>query len=395
MSQSILTVNVGSSSIKTALFHSDDGNALRRIGGASVSGLPDRPHLTVKDAAGTVTTDRALAAPAAGRDPQDAALDPLMDWLDRVTADAPLAAIGHRVVHGGPDFAEPVRVDDRVLDRLAAFVPLAPLHQPHNLAAIRAFRARVADVPHIACFDTAFHQGKPWRAKTFPLPPAYFARNIRRYGFHGLSYDYIARTLPEVAGHLPRRTVAAHLGNGASLCALLDGRSVATSMGLTALDGLPMGTRTGAIDPGLVLYLIQDEGMSPDAVADLLYHHGGLKGMSGLSNDMTVLRASDDPQVVRTLDYYAYRVAQGIAALAVDLGGLDAVVFTAGIGQNDPGVRAGVARHLAWMGTELDDAANDAGGPCLHTPDSRVGLWAIATDEAGMIARHTLAQARR
>mgnify|MGYP006274693141 CR=1 FL=1 len=392
MTRSVLAVNVGSSSVKAALYRTSDDATLTLHAQADVTGIPKAMRFRTKDADGRVTADETLPAHPAHADHagQERAFDRVHDWYAAETADAPLAAVGHRVVHGGPDFAEPVRIDDAVLARLNAYIPLAPSHQPHNLSAIQTLRAHAPDVPHVACFDTAFHQTQPWRAKTFALPRSYYDRGIRRYGFHGLSYDYIAETLPDMAGALPSRCVVAHLGHGVSLCALKDGQSVATTMGLTALDGLPMGKRSGAIDPGAVLHLIETEGMTPAAVADLLYKKSGLLGLSGESDDMADLLNSASDAAADAVAFFCYRVAQGIASLAVDLNGLDAVVFTAGIGENAAPVRAAVAGHLSWLGADLEPAANERGGPALHAAGSNVALWVIPTDEAAMIARHAL-----
>ncbi|MEY9787148.1 acetate kinase [Sinorhizobium fredii] len=303
-----------------------------------------------------------------------------------------LRAIGHRVVHGGPDYAQPVLIDATVLDRLASYQDLAPLHQPNNLAPIRLAMEINPDVPQVACFDTAFHRGHPEHADCYALPRALYDQGVRRYGFHGLSYEYIAERLHEIAPEAAGgKVIVAHLGSGASMCALRDGQSVESTMGFTALDGLPMGTRPGQLDPGVVLYLISERGMSADAVSDLLYHEAGLKGLSGISNDMRELLASDEPRAAFAIAHFVHRCRLNAGMLAAALGGLDAFVFTAGVGENSAPIRARIAEGLAWLGTELDPAANDAGGALISTATSRVALHVIPTDEELMIARHTLA----
>jgi acetate kinase len=300
-------------------------------------------------------------------------------------------AVGHRVVHGGPDYATPVRVTDDVLAALERLVPLAPLHQPLNLGPIRMIQARFPDTPNVACFDTAFHRGHPEVADRYALPDALYQEGVRRYGFHGLSYEYIARTLPRVAPDVARgAVVVAHLGSGASLCALREGRSMDSTMGFTALDGVPMGTRCGQIDPGVILYLLMEKGWSAKQVEHLLYHDAGLRGLSGISNDVRDLLASDAPGARLALDYFVYRIGREIASLAGALGGLDALVLTAGVGENSPDMRARICGAAGWLGIELDGAANRDGGPRISTPASRVGAWVIPTDEERMIAEHTL-----
>jgi acetate kinase len=296
------------------------------------------------------------------------------------------------VVHGGVEFATPVRIDQAVLAKLDALCPLAPLHQPHNLAGIRAVAAAQPDLPQVACFDTAFHRAHPELADWFALPRRFHDDGIRRYGFHGLSYEYIARTLPSVAPRLAdARVVVAHLGSGASMCAMQAGRSIDSTMGFTALDGLPMGTRCGALDPGVVLHLIRAYGMDADGIEAMLYHECGLKGVSGISNDMRDLLASDDPHAAQAVDLFVWHIARNLGALAAALGGLDAFVFTAGIGERSPEIRAKVCERAAWLGIALDDAANRAGGPRISSAASKVAVLAIPTDEEQMIARHTLA----
>jgi acetate kinase len=302
------------------------------------------------------------------------------------------SAVGHRVVHGGPDYTSPVLINAEVLARLERYVSLAPLHQPHNLAPIRSILTNLPRLPQVACFDTAFHRDHAAVADHFSIPQALYAEGVRRYGFHGLSYEYIASRLPEVAPEVAgRRVIVAHLGSGASMCALAGGRSVESTMGFTALDGLPMGTRPGQIDPGVILYLFDQKKMTAAAVQDFLYRECGLKGLSGISNDMRELLSSTDPRAAFALDYFCYRVALQAGMLAAALGGLDAFVFTAGIGENSAEIRARIAARLGWLGAVLDAKANGAHALCISAPDSRLGLYVIPTDEELMIARHTLA----
>jgi acetate kinase len=307
-----------------------------------------------------------------------------------------LLGVGHRVVHGGVEFAAPVRVTPAVLAKLEALCPLAPLHQPHNLAGIHAVAAVQPDLPQVACFDTAFHRGHPELADWYALPRAFYDDGIRRYGFHGLSYEYIASVLPEVAPAIAEgRVVVAHLGSGASMCAIQAGRSQDSTMGFTALDGLLMGTRCGALDPGVVRHLLRAYGMDADAIERMLYQECGLKGVSGISNDMRTLLASADPRAAYTVDLFVWRICRELGALAAVLGGLDGVVFTAGIGERSAEIRARVCARAAWLGIALDDQANQVGGPRISTAASAVAVYAIPTDEEQMIARHTLALLRR
>ncbi len=292
----------------------------------------------------------------------------------------------------GSDFAAPVMIDDSVLAALEKLVPLAPLHQPANLAGIRAVRIHHPALPQVACFDTAFHHGHPELADRFALPEAYYREGIRRYGFHGLSYEYIAGRLPDIAPEIAdRRVIVAHLGNGASLCALKAGRSIDSTMGFTALDGLPMGTRCGALDAGVVIHLLREKGMAADEVEALLYHDSGLRGLSGISSDVRELLASPEPAAKRALDYFVYQIARHLGALAAVLEGVDAVVFTAGIGEHSAEIRARICARLSWLGLHLDAAANRDGGPRISAPDSPISAWVIPTDEEMMIGRHTLA----
>ncbi|NRP22122.1 Acetate kinase [Ensifer adhaerens] len=384
----LLVVNAGSSSLKFQLFGIADAGLIRQIKG-QIGGIGTRPRLQAKSADGAVLVDRSYEADAVRDLP--AAIAAARDWLLTLEGFT-LRAIGHRVVHGGPDYAAPVLIDAAVLDRLASYQDLAPLHQPNNLAPIRQAMAINPDVPQVACFDTAFHHGHPEEVNCYAMPRRFYDEGVRRYGFHGLSYEYIAEHLGEVAPRDARgRVIVAHLGSGASMCALRDGHSVETTMGFTALDGLPMGTRPGQLDPGVVLYLILQRGMSAKAVSDLLYHDAGLKGLSGVSNDMRDLLASNDPHAKLAIDHFVYRCGLNAGMLAAALGGIDAFVFTAGVGENSAPIRARIAEGLAWLGAELDPVANDSGATLISTASSRVALYVLPTDEELMIARHTLA----
>jgi acetate kinase len=390
----ILVVNAGSSSIKFSLFEIADGHALRLASKGQLDGIGTQPRLRVRDAQGTVLADE--KSPAAEVPDVPAAMTRVGGWLTAHLGGTLPMAVGHRVVHGGPSYTMPMRVTEDVLAALDRLVPLAPLHQPLNLAPIRMIQARFPDTPNVACLDTAFHRGHPEVADRYALPDALYQEGVRRYGFHGLSYEYIAQTLPRVAPAIARgAVVVAHLGSGASLCAMRDGRSVDSTMGFTALDGVPMGTRCGQLDPGVVLYLLMEKGWTAKQVEQLLYHEAGLRGLSGVSNDVRDLLASDTPGARLALDYFVYRIGREIGSLTGALGGLDALVLTAGIGENSPEMRARICDRARWLGIELDEAANRKGGPRISTPTSRVGVWVIPTDEERMIAEHTLAVVAR
>jgi acetate kinase len=382
----ILVVNTGSSSLKFQIFGLADGGLERQFRG-QIDGIGVRPRLKAADGAGTIVVDRSYGSEEVGDLP--AAIAKTREWL-RTLAGFELRAIGHRVVHGGPEFDRAVLIGKAILDRLARYQTLAPLHQPNNLAPIRLAMEIDPDVPQVACFDTAFHRGHATHTDCYALPRALYDEGIRRYGFHGLSYEYIAQRLSEVAPEIAGgRVIVAHLGSGASMCALAAGHSIESTMGFTALDGLPMATRPGQLDPGVVLHLIEEKGMAPAEVTRLLYNGGGLKGLSGVSNDMRDLLASRDPGAAFAIDHFVHRCALHAGQLAAALGGLDAFVFTAGIGEHSPAVRARLAERLGWLGASLDPAANDAGGARISTPESRVALLVIPTDEELMIARHT------
>ncbi|QYY32219.1 acetate/propionate family kinase [Cupriavidus pinatubonensis] len=390
----ILVVNAGSSSVKVSVYtvpeaahdNADINPVLSAHG--QIESIGVAPRLRASMADGHVVADESF--PVAQVADHDAAFRLIRLVLSVGLRDNPPVAIGHRVVHGGSDFAQAVRIDDDVISRLEALIPLAPLHQPHNLTAIRAVRKAAPDLLQVACFDTAFHAGHDMLAQLIALPYEYYERGIRRYGFHGLSYEYIARRLGQVAPDVAAgRVIVAHLGNGASLCAMRDGRSVESTMGLTALDGMPMGTRCGSIDPGAVLWLAQ-QGMTADAIQTMLYGASGLKGLSGVSSDMRALLASEEPRARLAVDFYAYRAAQEIGKLAVTLGGLDTLVFTAGIGANSPPVRARICAHLTDLfGISLDNAANNDNSQRVSSDASRVPVLVLPTDEEGMIALST------
>ena len=385
--KAIAVLNAGSSSLKFSVFYQQGGELELRLRG-QCEAIFSQPHFIARDAAGQTLDERLWdEGTQLGH---DGALAHLMAFLHTQAGDAKLVGVGHRVVHGGLEYAQPVRVDEAVLRALDRYVPLAPLHQPHNLATIRAVAAQTPDLPQVACFDTAFHRGNPELAQMFALPYELHQAGVRRYGFHGLSYEYIASVLPRVdARAAAGRTVVLHLGSGASMCALAGGKSVASTMGFTAVDGLPMGTRSGNLDPGVVLYLMDDRGMDTRAVEKLLYQQSGLLGVSGIASDMRTLLASDAPRARLAIDLFVYRIARELGSLAAALGGLDALVFTAGIGENSPEIRARICRAAAWLGVELDEAANAVGAQRVSSAASRVAAWTIPTNEELMIARHT------
>ena len=390
----ILVVNAGSSSVKVSVYvvpesaHENIDIQPTLAAHGQIEGIGVAPRLVARMADGRTVADERF--PLEQIADHDAAFRLIRLTLSIGLRDTPPVAIGHRVVHGGSEFSDAVRIDDGVIAKLEALVPLAPLHQPHNLTAIRAVRSAAPDLLQVACFDTAFHAGHDPLAQLMALPYEYYEQGVRRYGFHGLSYAYIARRLRQVAPDLADgRVIVAHLGNGASLCAMRGGRSVESTMGLTALDGMPMGTRCGSIDPGAVLYLAA-QGMDADAIQSMLYGQSGLKGISGISSDMRALLDSDSPRAKLAVDFYAYRAAQEIGKLAVTLGGLDALVFTAGIGANSPDVRARICAHLTDLfGVAIDAAANGENCQRVSRDTSRVPVLVLPTDEEGMIALST------
>lgn len=389
MADAIVVLNAGSSSVKFSLFIQRNGDLELALNG-QVEGLFTAPHFVVRDRDGTVVCEKSWGEGV--NLGHDGALAHLIGVLRERLASDRLVGVGHRVVHGGALYARPVRVDAGVLAGLRQFESLAPLHQPHNLAPIATILEQSPDLPQVACFDTAFHRSNPDLAQMFGLPFEMFEQGIRRYGFHGLSYEYIAASLPRIdpvaaAG----KTVVLHLGNGASMCALDAGVSVASTMGFTAVDGLMMGTRTGNLDPGVLLYLLDERGMTATEIEKLLYNQSGLLGISGISSDMRALLASDSPRARLAIDLYCYRIRRELGSLAAALGGLDALVFTAGVGENAAAIRAAVCRDAKWLGIELDEAANLSGATRISTPASRVSVWRIPTNEELMIARHTVA----
>jgi acetate kinase len=384
----ILVVNAGSSSVKFQIFELANSGDPRRLIKGQVDGIGTRPRLRAETRDGKPLIDKTYAAQEVADGP--AAIAAASDWL-RETQKVKLIAVGHRVVHGGAQYDRPVVVNKEVLAQLEQLSSLAPLHQPNNLAPIRMLMLRRPELVQVACFDTAFHRTHSALADHYAIPERFYREGVRRYGFHGLSYEYIAGRLPELNPAIAKgRVIVAHLGSGASMCAIANGRSVESTMGFTALDGLPMGTRPGQIDPGVLLYLIAQKGMAAKEVEDLLYRQSGLKGMSGVSNDMRELERSDAPGAKLAIDYFVHRIALNAGMLAAALNGLDAFIFTAGIGENSANIRARVAEKLAWLGLDFDAAANKAGGPLISKLQSKVAAYVIGTDEELMIARHTL-----
>jgi acetate kinase len=383
----ILVVNAGSSSIKFSAFAVADGALDAGVRG-QVEGIYTSPKFTARAPDGARLGEKAWGDGV--RLGHDGALEHIMAFLRDALHGDRLVGVGHRVVHGGLAYSRPTRVDAATLAALEKYVPLAPLHQPHNLGPIRTLLERAPDLPQVACFDTAFHRSNPDLAQRFAIPVELHDAGVRRYGFHGLSYEYIAATLPQVdARAAAGKVVVLHLGNGSSMCAIDAGRSVASTMGFTAVDGLPMGTRCGAIDPGVLLYLMDERGMDARAIEKLIYQQSGLLGVSGISSDMRVLLESGDERAALAVDLYAYRIRRELGSLAAALGGLDAIVFTAGIGENAAAIRGRICRDAAWLGVELDEDANAAGGPRISVPGSLASAWVLPTNEEMMIARHT------
>jgi acetate kinase len=392
MAEVILVLNAGSSSIKFSAFE-EQGGALELLVHGQVDGLyTPRATFQALDGHGEHHANEWTAGELDHRH----GLEQIDAFLGAHREGHSLAAVGHRVVHGGERFSGPVRLTPAVVDELEKLAPLAPLHQPHNLKPIRLFDHLQPDVPQVACFDTAFHRQQPEVAQAFALPAQITELGVRRYGFHGLSYEYIANVLPDVAPAAAKgRTVVAHLGNGASMCALVAGTSVASTMGFTAMDGLPMGTRCGNLDAGVVLYLIEERGMDARAVEDLLYRRSGLLGVSGISSDMRTLLASDDARARFAIELYVYRVSRELGSLAAAMEGIDALVFTGGIGEHAAAIREAVVRRAGWLGADLAAEANLRHGPLVTTPASRMPVWVIPTNEELMIARHTRAVLER
>jgi acetate kinase len=387
----ILVLNAGSSSLKFSVFTMEEGGLAPAARG-QVDGIGTSPKFVLEGADGKALEKKDLKQDLSGGAAfnHDNAISIVIERLTAHSGDNRVVAVGHRVVHGGVKFAGPTHIDDGVLAELEKLVPLAPLHQPHHLAAIRAVTARAPQLPQVACFDTSFHRTQPEVAQRFGLPRRFTDEGVQRYGFHGLSYEYIASVLPE---HDPKaaagRTIVAHLGNGASMCAMFAGQSIATTMSFTPADGLVMGTRTGAIDPAALIYLIERHGMNAADLQRLIYHESGLLGVSGISSDMRALLASNDPRAAEAIDLFVYRITREIGSLAAALGGLDALVFTGGIGEHAAKVRERVCRDAAWLGANMDDAANNRGEPRISQANSDLAVWVIPTNEELMIANHT------
>jgi len=389
MADAIAVVNAGSSSMKFSLFAEAAGK-LELKARCQIEGLYTAPHFVARDSAGASLGEKSWGEGV--KLGHDGALEHLVGFVRGEFGQLRLAAMGHRVVHGGTEYAWPVRVDARILSALEKYVPLAPLHQPHNLSPIRLLLERLPELVQVACFDTSFHRVQSPLAQLFALPKWLTERGVRRYGFHGLSYEYVAQALPRYDAKAARgNAIVLHLGNGASMCAIASGRSVASTMGFTAVEGLPMGTRCGNLDPGVMLYLMDEMKMDARAIEKLIYQQSGLLGVSGVSSDMRTLEGSSEPDAKIAIDLFGYRISRELGSLAAALGGLDAIVFTAGIGENSRSLRERVCKDAAWLGVELDAAANQANGPRISTPGSRVAAWVIPTNEELMIARHTRA----
>ena len=389
MADAVLALNSGSSSIKAALFRGGAAGALLPVWRGEVEGLGLEASFQARDPGGALLAERRWPG---GQADYESILGWLLEWIESHHSGDTLAAVGHRVVHGGRSFADPVRLSEAVIAQLEALSPLAPLHQPHCLSPAKVLWALRPGLAQVACFDTAFHRTLSAVATRYALPRSYEAQGVRRYGFHGLSYEYVSSRLREIAPELAAgRVVVAHLGSGASLCAMQAGRSVDTSMGFSALDGLAMGTRCGSLDPGVVLYMLRECGLRPDQVEHILYYESGLLGVSGLSSDMRTLLASPAAAAQEAVELFVFRVVREAAALTGTLGGLDGIVFTAGIGERAAPVRAAICARLRWLGVELDPAANARQDARLHAQGSRAQVWMIPTDEELMIARHTAA----
>lgn len=380
----ILTLNAGSSSLKFALFDiAADGP--RETARGQIEGIGGESRMSAKAPDGALLVDRSERIAD-----HDAGMALILAWLNGAPGGGRVAAVGHRIVHGGPDFATPVELTDAIVAELGKLAPLAPLHQPHNLRGVEAAAKAFPEATQIGCFDTAFHRGHPWVNDVFALPRTWYDKGVRRYGFHGLSYEYVTGRLAEVAPmHAQGRLVVAHLGNGASMCAIRDGRSVGSTMGFTALDGLPMGTRCGQIDPGVLLYMMIEHGMDAGALTDLLYRESGLKGLSGLSNDLRTLEASGAPDASAAIDYFVFRIRRELGAMAAILGGIDALAFAGGIGENATAIRERVCQGFEWLGIEIDSHRNRTGEMVISSDRSRCRVFVVKTNEELMIARHT------
>jgi len=391
MNKYLLVINAGSSSIKFAIYQVVILSTLRVDATGQIEGIGNHSRFMVKDAQGNILSNCLLSTEEVNNHAD--AIIIIRSWLLEYIRGGTLLAVGHRVVHGGQHYFTPILIDEKVLIDLENLIPLAPLHQPHNLAAIRALQEIMPTLPQVACFDTALHRTQPDIAQLFALPRGITDAGVRRYGFHGLSYEYIVSVLPDLDASLVKaRIIVAHLGNGASLCAIQNGRSVATTMGFSPLDGLVMGTRCGSLDPGVLLYLMKHYNMDAHALEQLLYYQSGLLGVSGISSDMHTLLDSDEPQAKEAVDLFVYRVGREIGSLVAALGGLDALIFTGGIGENSAEIRAKICQWTEWLGLELDVSANEAGAPCISMPNSKLSAWVVNTDENRMIAEHTLQQ---
>jgi acetate kinase len=386
MTDYVLILNAGSSSLKFRVYSRAKTENWQIVSRGQIDGIGTNPLLTAKDAEGKQIANQKLESTV--KDAKQA-LDVLADWLRSQYNDANILGVGHRVVHGGTDYHLPTLVTNKVLTDLQKLIPLAPLHQPFNLAAIEAVFQRLPDVPQVACFDTGFHKNHETVFNLIPLPKEIRDKGVQRYGFHGLSYEYISSVLPQVAPNIAEgRVIVAHLGSGASLCAMKNGKSIDSTLGFTALDGLCMGTRPGSLDPGVVLYLFQELGMSAKEVETMLYKKSGLVGISGISNDMRILLERSEPEAKLAVDYFIYRIAKEIGALTAVLGGIDALVFTAGIGENSPAIRQMICKASSWLGIELNEVANEHKEACISNSKSKVSVYVIPTDEELMIARH-------
>ena len=388
MDDFVIVLNAGSSSLKFSIYRRPESEEWRLESRGQIEGIGTSPRFSAKDGSGTRLVDNELDREKV-RDARGA-LDSLAGWLRSSYGGSRVLGVGHRVVHGGARFPGPTIISPEVLAELRKLIPLAPLHQPHNLAAIDAVSAQLPDVPQVACFDTSFHRGQPAVAEVVPLPRDLCRGGVQRYGFHGLSYEYIASVLPEVAPEIAHgRVIVAHLGSGASLCAMKNLKSVDSTLSFTALDGLCMGTRPGSIDPGVILYLVQTLGLSPKDLETVLYKKSGLLGISGISNDMRDLLDSREPGALLAVDYFVYQAAKQIGALAAALGGVDGLVFTAGIGENSAEIRKRLCQASAWLGIDFDEEANTGRGPRISRAGSRVSAWVVPTNEELIIARHT------
>ncbi|BAE51358.1 acetate/propionate family kinase [Paramagnetospirillum magneticum] len=388
MREGILVINAGSSSIKFSLYISNgDEKPLLSCKG-QVEGINVAPHFIAKSPHGGVLNEQRW--PDQPNMSHEALFKYMIEWIEAQLGDAELKAAGHRVVHGGSQYSQPLLVNDELMEELEKLIPLAPLHQPHNLAPIRALTKVHPGLTQVACFDTAFHRSNPWTAQSFALPRKITGEGVKRYGFHGLSYEFIARQMRQLSPAAARgKVVVCHLGSGASMCAIDGGKSVASTMGFTAVDGLPMGTRTGTMDAGVILYLLQQKGMTPKEIEDLLYKQSGLLGVSGVSNDMRILLESSEPHAAEAVELFVYRISRELGSLAAAMGGLDALVFTAGIGERSPQIRERVCAHAEWLGVEMDQEANQRDSLLISAADSPVSVWVIPTDEEMMIAKHT------